>query len=103
MFSGGSQSRAIYGTFEKGHVMRRLLRRLWDDDQGALQTTEWVFLATLLVLGLIPGIVAVRDALNVALTNSARLACAGMSGCSVCSTASVQADQVSMADQSPCD
>ena len=42
--------------------MRRLFRRLWQDDDGALLATEWVFLATILVIGVIPGMVAVRDA-----------------------------------------
>jgi hypothetical protein len=35
--------------------------RLWNDDCGALIATEWVFLATILVLGSITGLVAVRQ------------------------------------------
>jgi hypothetical protein len=38
-----------------------LLRRLWDDDCGALLATEWVVMVTLLVLGLIPALIAVRQ------------------------------------------
>jgi Flp pilus assembly pilin Flp len=42
--------------------MRKLMLRLWNDDCGALIATEWVFLATILVLGSITGLVAVRQA-----------------------------------------
>src|SRR5713101_8207791 len=42
--------------------MRKLLRRLWHDDCGALIASEWVFVATILVLGAITGLVAVRQA-----------------------------------------
>jgi hypothetical protein len=42
--------------------MRRLMRRVWQDDTGALIATEWVFVATILVLGAITGLVAVRQA-----------------------------------------
>jgi len=40
----------------------RLFVRLWRDDAGALIATEWVFVATILVLGIITGLVAVRQA-----------------------------------------
>jgi Flp pilus assembly pilin Flp len=36
--------------------------RLWRDDQGALIATEWVFVATILVIGLIVGLKAVQSA-----------------------------------------
>ena len=42
--------------------MQQLVRRLWNDDCGALIATEWVFVATILVLGIITGLVAVRQA-----------------------------------------
>ena len=42
--------------------MRRLMQKLWSDDHGALIATEWVFVATILVLGAITGLVAVRQA-----------------------------------------
>jgi Flp pilus assembly pilin Flp len=42
--------------------MGKLMLRLWNDDCGALIATEWVFLATILVLGSITGLVAVRQA-----------------------------------------
>lgn len=42
--------------------MRQLVLKLWKDDCGALIATEWVFVATILVLGSITGLVAVRQA-----------------------------------------
>jgi len=39
-----------------------LMARLWEDDGGALIAVEWIFLATILVLGVITGMVAVRQA-----------------------------------------
>jgi hypothetical protein len=42
--------------------MRSLLRKFWHDDAGSLLGTEWTFIATILVLGLIVGFVAVRQA-----------------------------------------
>jgi hypothetical protein len=40
----------------------QLFARLWKDDCGALIATEWVFVTTILVLGIITGLVAVRQA-----------------------------------------
>jgi hypothetical protein len=36
--------------------------RLWNDDCGALIATEWVFVATILVIGLVVGLKAVQSA-----------------------------------------
>src|SRR5262249_32371156 len=44
-------------------VMKRILSKLWKDDCGALLATEWVVLATILVIGIIPGLVAIRKGL----------------------------------------
>jgi hypothetical protein len=35
---------------------------LWNDDGGALIATEWLFLVTITVIGLVTGLVAVRNA-----------------------------------------
>jgi hypothetical protein len=51
--------------------MRQLLLELWQDDGGALIATEWVFVATILVLGSITGLVAVRQAVIVELVDFA--------------------------------
>jgi Flp pilus assembly pilin Flp len=63
--------------------MRALLRKLWRDDTGALLATEWVFMAVILVIGVVPGMVALRNAMNAALAksacqlNSSSCACSG--------------------------
>jgi hypothetical protein len=51
--------------------MRNLMLKLWADDAGALIATEWVFVATILVLGSIVGLVAVRQAVISELTEFA--------------------------------
>src|SRR5437660_12921060 len=43
--------------------MRQLMGRLWRDDEGALIATEWVVVATILVIGSVTGLVAVRQAI----------------------------------------
>src|SRR5262249_43476381 len=43
-----------------GRAGGRLLRRLWNDDGGAILASEWLLIATILVLGLFPGGIAVR-------------------------------------------
>jgi hypothetical protein len=52
--------------------MYHLLGRLWSDDCGALVAAEWVFVGTILVLGVITGLVAVRQAVNSELTEFAQ-------------------------------
>jgi Flp pilus assembly pilin Flp len=44
--------------------VRNLLRRLWSDDEGALIATEWIFFVTIVVIGLITGLVYVRNAVT---------------------------------------
>ena len=51
--------------------MARMMLKLWHDDGGALIATEWVFVATILVLGAITGLVAVRQAILSELTEFA--------------------------------
>jgi Flp pilus assembly pilin Flp len=41
--------------------VRRVLKRLYQEDQGVL-TFEWVLLITILVIGIVGGLSAVRDA-----------------------------------------
>jgi hypothetical protein len=43
--------------------MRQLMSQLWKDDCGAMLAVEWVFVATILVLGSISGLVCVRNAI----------------------------------------
>jgi Flp pilus assembly pilin Flp len=55
-------------------MVSRLMLRLWRDDGGALLALEWAFLATLLVIGITTGLVAVRSAVNTELTQVANAA-----------------------------
>lgn len=85
------------------HRLCRLLHKLWKDQRGSLLITEWVFMATILVLGIIPGIVAVRTSMTAALLQSAQQMCSGVSGCSVCGVSDTQPVQTNVAQQNPCD
>lgn len=42
--------------------MRRWMMQLWRDDRGALIATEWVFIVTILVIGLVVGLKSVQQA-----------------------------------------
>jgi len=39
-----------------------LLRRFWHDDRGAILASEWVLVVTILVIGVLPALVAYRQA-----------------------------------------
>jgi hypothetical protein len=43
--------------------MRKLLLTLWTDDCGAVMAAEWVFVASIMVLGAATCLVAARQAL----------------------------------------
>jgi len=69
--------------------MSSLLKNLWNDDCGALISAEFLFVATILVIGIIVGLVAVRNAIvaeldelaNAFLALSQSFSFAGLSGC----------------------
>ncbi len=42
--------------------MKNILNRMWQEDSGVL-TFEWILLITLLVIGIVAGITAARDAI----------------------------------------
>ena len=44
------------------------MRKLWSDDQGALIATEYLFVATILVIGVVVGLADFRSAVNAELT-----------------------------------
>src|SRR5262245_47241375 len=48
-----------------------VVKGLWGDDVGALIATEWVIVATIIVLGIIPGLIAVRQGTLSELTDAA--------------------------------
>jgi Flp pilus assembly pilin Flp len=51
--------------------MSRMLKKLWSDDQGALIAMEFLFVATILIIGIIAGLSSVRSAINVELSELA--------------------------------
>lgn len=69
--------------------MSKLLQKLWKDDAGALISMEFLFVATILVIGTIVGLTSVRDAINAELAELANAilalsegyAFSGVSGC----------------------
>jgi len=52
--------------------MRQMMRKLWNDDQGALIATEWLFIATIMVIGLVIGLVYIRNAVTSKLSEFAQ-------------------------------
>src|SRR5688500_10047184 len=48
--------------------MQKLLRKLWSDDAGALIAAEYLFVATILVIGIIVGLVTLRNAVTAELS-----------------------------------
>ena len=52
--------------------MRRVIKRLWNDDRGALIATEWLFVATIIVIGLVVGLVYIRNAVTSKLSEFAQ-------------------------------
>lgn len=53
--------------------MRELLARLWHDDDGAVVSIELLLIVSILIFGLIPGLVAMRNSVNSALTTLGNL------------------------------
>src|SRR4051794_14489860 len=81
--------------------MKRMMGKLWQDDCGALIAAEFLFVATILVIGTVVGLSAVRDAINVELSELANAFLAlsqgyvisGQSGCCA-STDGSEADDI---------
>lgn len=72
--------------------MKRFFRRLWQDRRGGL-TFEWILVVTLLILGIVGGLTAVRDTILDELGDIADAALAidqswTMRFCTDCSTGS---------------
>jgi Flp pilus assembly pilin Flp len=45
-----------------------MLKRFWNDDQGALIAIEFLFVAVITVIGIVVGLTAIRNAVNAELT-----------------------------------
>ena len=52
--------------------MAGLMKKLWQDDDGALIATEFLFIAVILVIGLVVGLVYVRNAVTAKLSELAQ-------------------------------
>jgi Flp pilus assembly pilin Flp len=44
--------------------VKESLFKLWQDDGGAIIAAEYLFIATILIIGIIIGLASIRDALN---------------------------------------
>ncbi len=53
--------------------MASLLRSLWADDDGAIISVEFILVVSILIFGIIPGLVALRNSINAALTSTGNL------------------------------
>lgn len=51
--------------------MLNLLAQLWHDDFGAILATEYTLVSGVVVAGVVPGLVAVRDSVNASMTQTA--------------------------------
>jgi Flp pilus assembly pilin Flp len=77
--------------------MRQLFVRLWADDRGVLLSIEFLLIASILILGVVVGLTALRNAItaefeelaNAILAISQGFSVGGLSGC----CASVQGSQ----------
>src|SRR5437868_13488031 len=54
--------------------MKRLMTRLWEDDSAAVVSVELILIITILLFGLIPGLVALRNSGIAVLTSLGNLA-----------------------------
>jgi hypothetical protein len=90
--------------------MQRLLAQLWQDDCGALISSEFIFVSTILVIGTVVGLAAVRDAVNVELSEFANALLAvsqgftvsGQSGCCASTDGSAAIDTPSTVTPPTC-
>jgi len=49
--------------------MTNVLARFWDDDEGAVISVELILVLGVLIFGIVPGLVALRNSVIAALTN----------------------------------
>jgi Flp pilus assembly pilin Flp len=82
--------------------MRNFICKLWNDDRGALIATEWVFVSTIMVIGVVAGLKSVQQAVvtemedlaNAVGSLSQSYTFSGTSGCAASTTGSRFADTV---------
>jgi len=82
--------------------MRNFMSKLWNDDRGALIATEWVFVSTIMVIGVVAGLKSVQQAVvtemedlaNAVGSLSQSYTFSGTSGCAASTTGSRYQDAV---------
>ncbi len=87
-----------------------MLKKLWNDDAGAIIAAEYLFVATILVIGIIVGLASVRDAVNSELAELANAYLAlsqgytvsGQSGCCSATDGSQTIDTPSLVPDPTC-
>ncbi len=53
--------------------MTNMLQSLWADDEGAIISVEFILVISILIFGIIPGLVALRNSVNAALTTTGNI------------------------------
>jgi Flp pilus assembly pilin Flp len=82
--------------------MRNIIRKLWNEERGALLATEWVFVSTIMVVGVVVGLKAVQQAVVTELEDMANAigslsqsyTFSGTSGCGGATTGSRYEDSI---------
>jgi len=98
--SGKTVGWLLVGHHQRRFSVSKLMSKLWKDDCGALIAAEYLFIATILVIGIVVGLTSVRDAINTELAELANAYLAlsqgyvisGQSGCSASSDGSQAID-----------
>jgi Flp pilus assembly pilin Flp len=68
---------------EEDLPMKQLFARLWNEDEGAIIASEFLFVVTIIVIGIIVGLAAIRDAVNTELSELANALLALSQGYSI--------------------
>jgi len=82
--------------------MRNFMLKLWNEDRGALIATEWVFVSTIMVIGVVAGLKSVQQAVVTEMEDMANAigslsqsySFSGTSGCAASTTGSRYSDVV---------
>lgn len=90
--------------------MSNLIKQLWADDCGALIAAEYLFVATILVIGIVTGLTAVRNAVvseleelaNAYLSLSQGYTVSGLIGCCSQVQGSATIDTPNLVQESVC-
>ena len=90
--------------------MRNLIHTWWHDDDGAIIAAEFLFIATILIIGIVVGFANVRDAINTEFSELANgflalsqgFLISGQSGCCAASDGTQAIDTPSLVPEIIC-